>query len=513
MSDSSDSDLDSWILPTEFYHRDYTDLPKPVYDNVQKLQDPSPWASLLVQLNFVRVGGISGHGTGFYLDVPNATYKGSEVDVILTAAHNLMDGNGARTRGLKVLSQDKQEGWLVEDHLVGICPKYVESPEEGGTYYDWGVILQLLPARESKDKKPPKGFQFNLAFSVNPVYGEENALRTFMNTHICVSGYGGPQVESKPDHKSEEKPEGKSKGKSKGKPKNIPKDEPKDEPKDKPGDKPEDKLGRFVLSSGKGEPRSGRLEYRLPTQQGMSGSPVWATCDGNLTAVGIHTSAPEEWAPGVSKGVWLRLSIIEEILDMVGVLWLARKLQYQVPKQPEDEWPYLHFRSPRDPAVVRLGTDSLTTTFDVFPTGGRHDGCAAYAFRVRQPPEWRTQGDGDGDKADSLWVIWDVDRDRAILSSTLHKWSAVAFWEKPASKRPGKKNNAVSKKGGTGAGGNTPPLFNMLTFGTDFRKDRRLAMGSKYLRREDLCYGPVESSEVSFPDCNGNRDHYFRLVE
>lgn len=203
---------------------------------------------------------------------------------------------------------------------------------------------------------------------------------------------------------------------------------------------------------------------------------------------------------------------------MVGGMRLAKKLQSHDPNRPWDEGLYLHFRSPQDPAVVRLGADSLTTTFDVFPTGGRHSGYAAYAFRVKKPPEWRARGEGDEDEDEDndLWVIWDVDQDRATLSPTLHKWSAVAFWDKkPARRRKkaGGKKKAVSEKESASAGSNTPPLFTIFTFGTDSRMNRQLAMGSKYIRREDLCYGPVESSEVSFKYCAGSQEHFFCLVD
>jgi hypothetical protein len=194
-------------------------------------------------------------GTGFYIDIPHAKYRGVDVYVILTAGHNLISQDGTRSADLRVVSKEPaktskesdkvskelDKGWLVPDENVRICPAYTEEPNEDGSASDWGVIFQPKTRAEKREMKW-KGFQFNLAFAANPPRGDrEDTLEKFMAPRISVTGY-----------------------------------------RVKPAGEPS-------LSAGKGWP-SGlkRLSYRAITEQGMSGSPVWGVCDDELTVVGIQ---------------------------------------------------------------------------------------------------------------------------------------------------------------------------------------------------------------------------------
>ncbi|RYP81508.1 hypothetical protein DL770_005890 [Monosporascus sp. CRB-9-2] len=381
-------------------------------------------------------------GTGFYLDLPEVKYGKIDAKVILTAGHNLIAEDGTRSEQLTVLSVDEPKRWLAEGKYVRICPDYEKSPEENGSPFDWGVIFEPKETAKPRSRKHKKakraaGFQVNLLFAVDPPsYREENALRQFMEAGILISGYIAPR-----------------------------------------------EIGDPVIHSGTGRPVCWRqLEYNASTHPGMSGSPVWATCDGEPTVVGIHTTGPHEWEPDTSQGVRLNFDVLEQLFDWAGVARRSKSLRVDDPERFHDEGLYLRFSSPKAFGRVRLGAHELNTVFDIVPSGRRtKDGEATYVFRFLQPPGWPTK------EAEYLWVFWDLTRNRVTLSPTLHKYSVVVLLKDRKS----------------------PSRFSILPVGAPGGAGRQLSMGSVHIRREDLCYGPVESSEVSYDKYDGVATNFF----
>ncbi|RYP48448.1 hypothetical protein DL768_005650 [Monosporascus sp. mg162] len=350
---------------------------------------------------------------------------------------------------LTVLSVEEPKRWLVEDKYVKICPDYEKSPEENRSPFDWGVIFEPKETAKPgsrKDKKAKKdrkgkpraaGFQLNLLYAVDPPsYREENALRQFMEAGMLISGYIAPR-----------------------------------------------EIGDPIIRSGRGRPVCWRqLEYNASTQPGMSGSPVWATCEGEPTVVGIHTTGPHEWEPDTSQGVRLNFDVLEQLFDWAGVKRRSKCLKVDDLELFHDEGLYLRFSSPKAFGRVRLGSHELNTVFDILPSGRRtKDGEATYVFRFLQPPGWPTE------EAEYLWVLWDSTRNRVALSPTLHKYSEVALLK--------------DRK--------FPSRFGILPVGAPGGASRQLFMGSMHIRREDLCYGPVESSEVSYDEYDGAPTNFF----
>ncbi|KAL4778659.1 hypothetical protein BJX76DRAFT_362532 [Aspergillus varians] len=391
-----------------------------------------------------RAERVASFGTGFYLDLPGAKYGTTDANVILTAAHNLIADDKTPTRQLKVISMDNQTGWDVKDDgYVKICPDYKENPDEDGSPFDWGVIFEPKNKKRKNSRKNPAGFGYNLSYAVDPPsYREESPLRQFMKSNVMVSGY----ISGK-------------------------------------------KIGSPVFSRQEGWPVDwGHLRYKASTQQGMSGSPVWATCDKLLTVVGIHTTSTNDLEPDTSQGVWLNLEVLDQIFRWAGVAYRSKSLlMIYDPTRDKAKDLYLCFSSPEAFGRVRLGATNLSTAFDILPAGRRTvDGRATHVFRFIQPPGWPTT------EAEYLWVLWDVDQERVTLSSTLHKYSVVALVDERSD------NNHFD-----------PSRFGILPVGAPGGEDRELAMGSTYIRPEDSCYGSVESSEVSFANYDGATTYFF----
>ncbi|KAL2180534.1 uncharacterized protein P884DRAFT_316090 [Thermothelomyces heterothallicus CBS 202.75] len=403
------------------------------------------------------------YGTGFYIDIPNAKYQGADVDVILTAGHNLISQNKEKSKNLRVFSRDDDEkGWPVPEDNVKICPEYADKPNETGSAFDWAVIFKpksIDPKDTDKNtrkdfkpkdigKKTWKGFQFNLAFAANPpLSGGEGSLQKFMAARIWVSGYSIRNT-------------------------------------------PSNRKGALRYSAEKGWPTGlKRLSYKVRTEPGMSGSPVWAVCDDELTVVGIHTTGEDRAnAPNVSQGVRLDLDILERLFDWTGTAVRSKKLKVATAHPFSADGLYLSFSSSKDPARVRLGADGLDTVLDTLPFGRRlvPDGSnivsknpATFVFRLRRPSDTPAAGEESQDQ----WVLLDTVRNRVLLSPTLQKHCAFTF----------------QRKGKNGPFGICPAE----------PKDQQLTLGSKYIRREDSCYGPVESSEVSFTPWYGTPTSLF----
>lgn len=113
----------------------------------------------------------------------------------------------------------------VGEECFKICQEYEQHPTEDYSAYDYGAVL--LPKDKSKSRD---GFGLNLGFS-----SDDDKLEGVVH----VSGYRDTS------------------------------------------DKPVTSFGDIVASGR-------QLKYKAPTEQGMSGSPVWAAYDGFAVAVAIQ---------------------------------------------------------------------------------------------------------------------------------------------------------------------------------------------------------------------------------
>ncbi|KAL2157999.1 hypothetical protein VTH06DRAFT_4809 [Thermothelomyces fergusii] len=255
-------------------------------------------------------------------------------------------------------------------------------------------------------------------------------------------------------------------------------------------------LKSWVLrySAGKGWPAGlKRISYRVRTEPGMSGSPVWAFCDDELTVVGIHTTGEDRArAPNVSHGVRIDLDMLERLFDWTGAAVRSKRLKVANPNPFSAEGLYLSFSSWKGLARVRLGADGLDTVLDALPFGRRliPDGShlvsanpATFVFRIRRPSD--VNPPAADEKGQNQWVLLDTDRNRVLLSPTLQKHCAFTF-------QTMRKDDSF---------GICPAEST----------DKQLTLGSRYIRREDACYGPVESSEVWFTEWSGVPTSYFRF--
>lgn len=184
------------------------------------------------------------YGTGFFVNFPCSTY-----DVILTAAHNLINNQKVTVQDLKVFcaksekntkntGQGAEKEEIQPEEVAGfkICPQYIEiletkpnAPDKGS--YDYGIIL-LAKDKSKESNRQGLGLNLGLSSSFN-LQGSKVAN---------VSGYGGNVSGSPLQHSS-----------------------------------------GSIKSSGKQ-----CVEYKAPTEQGMSGAPVWIPYGGHPMVVGIQ---------------------------------------------------------------------------------------------------------------------------------------------------------------------------------------------------------------------------------
>lgn len=176
----------------------------------------------------VDIVGQVHYGTGFFINLPSTKY-----DVILTAAHNLVNEEKVKAQNLTVIYHGNRKEKVTE---FKICPRYEEflgiNPRPPThVNYDYGVIL--LPKDEGQADKR-LGLGLDLSLNIDPsLQGLRDAF---------VSGYG-------------------------------------------------DGVGSMTLrtcfSPLKG--LGNKIEYYLESkEQGMSGSPIWVTHDGQMTVIGIQ---------------------------------------------------------------------------------------------------------------------------------------------------------------------------------------------------------------------------------
>jgi len=211
------------VLPPEFFHPEWRGkYDNPVHNkNLVHANLNSTAESWAVWLEFTSDGNLS-MGSGFFIDLPDL----KDHKLILTAAHNLIDGKGKDTRDLKIFCKgnDKLKLEVVD---TWCCPSYraSQNPE-----HDYAAIKVKCPAEISDCR----GFVFAMGLGdVDQLSGD-----------AYVTGYRNT----------------------------IPR-------------KPTTSMGHLVVCFGK---EKEMIEYRVVTEQGISGSCVWIGYDGYPTAIAIQ---------------------------------------------------------------------------------------------------------------------------------------------------------------------------------------------------------------------------------
>ncbi|KAF8438787.1 hypothetical protein BDZ91DRAFT_853903 [Kalaharituber pfeilii] len=180
-------------------------------------------------------------GSGFFLNIP-----GAGKDVIVTAGHNLVrppkpgQPRPARTEKIGIWSKDAHGKWttqIVKPTQYRIAEPYERSPTTENSIHDYGVIL-LDRGTTARD-----AFGYNIALASMDL--NSKLLGDGAGLNAIVGGY--PATAN-----SGEEPE------------------------------LETGFGRFTKNSER------QLHYSAPTDQGMSGGPVWVDFGGEPVAVGIH---------------------------------------------------------------------------------------------------------------------------------------------------------------------------------------------------------------------------------
>ncbi|KKO98079.1 hypothetical protein THAR02_09823 [Trichoderma harzianum] len=383
------------IIAPGAVHRSRTENQQP---DVNKGLDK---ASFDLKNSIVRLqcdfGGGATYGTGFFVNFPCSTY-----DVILTAAHNLINNEKVTVeiKNLKVFCEkpakaaknneegskkDEPEPELVVDFKI--CPQYIKilenkpnSPDKGS--YDYGIIL-LAKDKTKESNRQGLGLNLGLSSSFN--------LQGSKVANVC--GYGGQNLTCLLQHSS-----------------------------------------GSIKSSGKQ-----CVEYKAPTEQGMSGSPVWIPYGGHPMVVGIHNMRPKIKTGG-SRGTKITEEVFRTICAWLGIGFFGKRL-CAIGKKNKPHNTYLSFFQNSDFAKVFLGSskeamDQDNVTFDIMPTTifprwtGRQ---VLYAFKFHRPSAWSDEK--------KCWVEWQPRQQRAILVDTLKDVNLVRLDEKPL--KTGKKRRLV----------------------------------------------------------------------
>ncbi|PNP41968.1 hypothetical protein TGAMA5MH_06146 [Trichoderma gamsii] len=322
----------------------------------------------IVRLQF-DFGGQVNYGTGFFINLPSTKY-----DVILTAGHNLISEEKVKARNLTVIYHGNHKEKVTE---FKICPQYEESLGTNPRLpthvnYDYGVIL--LPKDEGQADKR-LGLGLDLSLNIDPsLQGLRDAF---------VSGYG-------------------------------------------------DGVGSMTLrtcfSPLKG--LGNKIEYYLESkEQGMSGSPIWVTHDGQMTVIGIHNTTPEKKG---ARGIGTRIT--EEVFRTL-CLWTQSGFfdrRFCAPGgKTKSHNTYLSFSQNEDSASVFLGSSSAAAdrnnlTFDIipayiFPKWANRS--PLYAFKFRKPPSCSDRK--------KCWIEWQPATQQALLVETLKDIHFVRLIQRP----------------------------------------------------------------------------------
>lgn len=259
-------DSDSWSLDPELYHADYLDGPKTELEFGSKKDNPKTWFSFVVGLKMGKKGTCllppnrslwasldcfqslmasdkngsmaDYHGTGFFLSLPDAKYKQKDVKIVLTAGHNLIGEDGKKATTIEMTSKELGKTWQVHEEMVEVCEKYDATSNQDGSPNDWGVIFIPTEQIGQKDSRN-LGFEFSLPFALQLPFEKPGA-----ETKIDVGGF---KQTTKPNP-----------------------------------DYIHSRL-HFFWST-----KQHLVYEKGGTEPGMSGSPLWITCNKLLTVVGIQ---------------------------------------------------------------------------------------------------------------------------------------------------------------------------------------------------------------------------------
>ncbi|KAI1371258.1 hypothetical protein F4677DRAFT_457232 [Hypoxylon crocopeplum] len=367
--DLEDFDLNTFVLPTEFWHstRLVDEPPKDDDFKIDLSTPPRRWEDWVVKLTFEKLGNEK-HGNGFYVNVPNATF-----DVILTAGHNLVDKEKHYCSNIRIVNDphEKKDITVTLD-MIRVCQRYFDEPEELNAIYDYGAIL----LKRDRQKRI-RGFGFNLILGLAPLpggvlgYTEYEQKDLLRDRKVYVSGYT-----------------------------------PEDSPSDGPPRKSE---GGCIGAS------LHQLRYRADTKQGMSGGPVWIGYRGVETVVAIHNYGAETQSQG-NRGSRLSLKVWRTIFEWLDVGWYNKSLHYR--GSPTCS---MHLHLPynlTEEGRVRVGKPGkIETLFDVLPVAAKPKAKeldAAYGFILRSAD----QDVEDFGTVVTMWVRWDPKKER--LSLTQH---------------------------------------------------------------------------------------------
>ncbi|KAL7937195.1 hypothetical protein V8C35DRAFT_217463 [Trichoderma chlorosporum] len=364
-SSSTTMEFPRIIAPGDVHPTRIENLQPKVDNNLDKATFDLRNSIVRLQFDF---GQETKHGTGFFVNFPSDKY-----DVILTAAHNLMNEDKIRALNLMVV-YGSEDFDLVMDFKI--CPEYEQNPKfTNRGSFDYGIIL-LLKDNTKQNKR--QGLGLNLGLSSHPTLRGSKGTR--------VSGY-----------------------------------------------KAEDPNHPLQHSSGQ-TMRGGKqyLEYKAPTEQGMSGSPVWVPYGGLPMVVGIHNTRPDQNKKNAgSTGTKITEEVFRHICAWSEIGFFGKRL-CAVGGKGKSHNTYLSFYQNSNFAKVFLGSPDEASnqdnvTFDIMPAIVLPKWVEAerttvfYAFKFHRP-SW-----GDEKKC---WVEWQPAQQRAILVESIKDVNLVRLDEK-----------------------------------------------------------------------------------
>ncbi|KAI2603194.1 uncharacterized protein GGS25DRAFT_528234 [Hypoxylon fragiforme] len=373
-------------LPRRYWHMSQKyDRPQRTDDfGIDLTADVHRWENWIVKLTFEKQGNVK-HGNGFYVNVPNATN-----DVVLTAAHNLVDGPQHYCSNIKIIhdrykekknteEEEEKEGEDIEvtPDMLRVCTRYFDEPNEDNAIYDYGAILL------KRDRlKRIRGFGFHIMLGLVPPRGldvkspGDDDKDVMHDKAVNVSGY-----------------------------------RPEDSP---PQELPKRSEGRCVRAG------DSQLQYNAQTVQGMSGGPVWVGYRGKETVVAIHNYGAAKDGEG-NQGTRLNLKVWRTIFDWVGVGWYGKSLHYRGSKTysmhlylPPNLPPTSSLNRNEDEGRVRVGKPGqIDSLFDIFPVAmvpGCKEKDAYYGFILKSADAKRS---GPTAKNTSpTWARWDPSKNK-----------------------------------------------------------------------------------------------------
>ncbi|KAK6354004.1 hypothetical protein TWF730_008424 [Orbilia blumenaviensis] len=334
---------------------------------------------------------------------------GTAFNVIVTAGHNLINDKGSESKNLKILRPDN-ESTDEEICKIFISESYKRNPTPKNAKNDYGVIL----TNRGKGITTTKGFGFSLKLSHEQLKGRS----------LDVSGYRVGSVAGQP-----------------------------------------------VVSSGNCVyTRRGQIEYKVDTEPGLSGSPVYLPFKGHEVAIAVHHGQQR-----YAIGTHLDERVLCDIFRFVGVGHEGKCLKVEH-KDAHRLGMYLRFSEHREFGTVRLGKDGLDTTFDIFPgySPPSSGECREplYLFRFNHPESWPEE------REEEKWVLWDAASDTVALTEHIQEFCFVKLVKK--NKKPDSTFNVVLPITGEGL--------------------VELRMQANEITELDIELGFRETSEISFEE-------------